>query len=262
MLINFNKLLNFKAINYCNRLLHRYIFKMDKAYLRHLNDSEQFQITFHYANPELKVDRQFNFCRQLKEDVNTFLNRVSVNVEKVVNKKNKKKKSSQDADTNTTPINARLVLNGAEIDGDIICREIFKLEFNSNVILKVLEQEYNIVINSPWVDGVTLPSSILANFPVYPSKFETVFTEKDLSEFIWYKSENKVDWKQIGSGFVFMPKNEDINSYLKINCIPRNKTSVGPIAEAISDVKVEASPGFCPFENRHQFTKQRASGKE
>lgn len=34
----------------------------------------------------------------------------------------------------------------------------------------------------------------------------------------------------------------------------------GPVAEAISKSTVEAGPGECPFELRHAFTKERATG--
>lgn len=239
--------------------LHTYAFKMDKAYLRHAMDNDTFQLTFQYVNPDLKVNRQFNFCRQLAEPVRSFLERVNANVEKIVLKRNKKKKTNPD-DSELPTINASLVLNNAEVNGDIRCKDVFNPD--NHVILKVLNHEYSVIVNSPWIENLTLPNSILANFPVYPSKFEAVYTDKKLSEFIWFKSKDKKEWFQTGKGFVYIPSNEDINQYLKLNCIPKNEHNEGPLVEIVSEVKAQASPGECPFDLRHEYTKQRATGKE
>lgn len=241
-----------------NRYVHKYIFKMDKAYLRHLSDNEQFQITFKYTNEALKVNRQFNFNRKLSETVDTFLLRVATNVEKALNKKNKKRKVDEDKSGNT--VQASLFLNDSELPRETVCNDIFQP--GNNVVLKILNQEYKVIINSPWVDGIALPTSILATFPVYPTKFETVFTDKDLSTFTWFKSKNLTDWVNIGNNYILTPSNEEIDHYLKLSCIPRNLEFEGPEIETISTCKVEANPGLCPFEIRHKFTTERTQGKE
>ncbi|KAJ8979548.1 hypothetical protein NQ317_017696 [Molorchus minor] len=208
-----------------NKNIHKYIFKMDHAYLRRLSDNEQFLISFKYKNEELKVERQFNFNRKLAETVDTFLSRVVANVEKSV------------------------------------CDDIFQPK--NNIVLKVREKDYNVIVNSPWVDTIELPLSILANFPVYSSKFETVYTDKDQpATFTWFKSSNQVEWTEAGHEYIFTPTNEDVGCYLKLKCVPRNGDIEGPEVEVISTCKVEASPGLCPFEVRHRFTKCRAEGRE
>ncbi|XP_018561321.1 2',5'-phosphodiesterase 12 [Anoplophora glabripennis] len=242
-----------------NRYTHKYIFKMDKAYLRHLGDNEQFQITFKYTNEVLKVNRQFNFNRKLSETVETFLSRVATNVEKALNKKNKKRKADEDNGGNST-VRATLFLNDSELPRETVCSDIFQP--GNNVVLKILSQEYQVIINSPWVDGIALPTSILATFPVYPSKFETVFTDKDLSVFTWFKSKNLTEWTTVGNSYILTPSNEEIDHYLKLSCVPNNSEFEGPEIEAVSTCRVEASPGLCPFEIRHKFTAQRAKGKE
>lgn len=238
--------------------LHKYVCKMDKAYLRHKteNETEHFEFTFRYTNPDLKVDRLFNFCRRLSEPVSSFLERVNANVEKVLNKK-KKKKSNDEV---LLSISAKLLINNKQVNEEIPCSEVFGTD--NDLTLKVLEKEFKIIINSPWIQAITLPKSILANFPVYPSKFETVYTNKKLSSFTWYKSTNKRTWDETGSGFMYTPKNEDINYFLKLLCIPKNETKEGPTIEVVSEVCVQASPGECPFDLRHEFTKEKASGKE
>lgn len=230
---------------------------MDKAYLRHgIENSETFELTFHYTNPDLKVDRQFNFSRRLSEPVSSFLERVNANVEKVLKKKRKKINDEQYPEQ----IGASLIVNNAKIDGEIECGAAFKPE--NDVILKVLENQYKIIINAPWIESIALPKSILANFPVYPSKFESIYTNKKLSVFTWYKSDNKSAWIEAANGFIYMPRNEDINLFLKLTCIPKNEANEGPAIEVVSDIAVQASPGECPFDLRHRFTAQKATGKE
>lgn len=236
--------------------IHKYLCKMDKAYLRQAtgSETEHFEFTFRYINPDLKVDRQFNFCRRLSEPVSSFLERVNANVEKAL----KKKKGTDDEQP--MQVGATLLLNSAEVSGEVECSKVFEPE--NDVVLKVLEREFQIVINSPWIQSITLPKAILANFPVYPSKFESVCANKKLSTFTWYKSTNKNSWSETGSGFIYTPQNEDINCFLKLLCIPKDETKEGPAIEVVSEVSVQASPGECPFELRHEYTKQRATGKE
>lgn len=258
MRILFHKVLKqFNRVTQCMQA-HKYACKMDKAYLRHGigNESEHFELTFRYTNPDLKVDREFNFSRRLSEPVSNFLERVNANVEKVLKKKRKKVA----VDEYPEKIGATLLLNNTEISGELECSQVFAPE--NDVVLKVLDNEFKIIINSPWIQTIALPKSILANFPVYPSKFESIYTNKRLSTFTWYKSGNKNGWTETGTGFIYVPLNEDINCFLKLCCIPKNETKEGPPIEVISDVIVQASPGECPFDLRHQFTKQRATGKE
>ncbi|KAJ3656962.1 hypothetical protein Zmor_015999 [Zophobas morio] len=235
-----------------HRCLHKHICKMNQAYLRHLDDSEKFELTFQYVDPAAKIDRQFNFCRQVSESVNAFTQRVATNVEKVIKKKTKNQ--PQEA------VQVAVSVNGSLVEDETVsCRDIFT-RLNNNVTLSVCNKEFKVIINSPWISGVVLPSSILAGFPVYPMKFESVYTDKGVSEFRWFKSVDKKDWTLVGEGFVYETSNSDVGNFLKLSCLPKCGDVEGPVAEAVSSVKVEAGPGFCPFETRHQFTTEKCSG--
>lgn len=254
------KLFRNNCLHFHLRKAHRYIYNMEKAYYRQ-KDDEHFQFTFQYNDTELNVNRQFNFCRQLTETVGTFLSRINTNVEKVLLKKAKKKnKKTVESEIVEPQISSKILLNNGEVNLESPCKEVFQLE--NNVLLKILEKDYFVVINSPWIDNATLPSAMLARFPVYPSKFECVNIDKKLSEFIWFKSSDKKNWTQVGSGFIYTPLNEDIGAYLKLHCTPKNEHSEGPTIELITDGTVQADPGYCPFETRHQFTQQKCSQKE
>ena len=121
------------------------------------------------------------------------------------------------------------------------------------------------------VETLALPNSIMANFPAYPSKFEAKFTNVDQSEFIWSKSETiekaanpriLANWVETGTGYVYTPSNQEIGCHLKVTCIPKNDEQAGPKYEIFSQSPVEAGPGPCPFETRHQFTKERLTGNK
>nr|CAH7722308.1 unnamed protein product [Callosobruchus chinensis] len=258
MVLNISKLLitgNTKY-KYIARCVHHYIFRMDKAYLRHLNE-ESFDFTFKYVNEELRVNRQFNMSRKLTETVETFLQRVSINLEKVINKKNKKSK-----DTNKPPpvLNVTLNLNNDEVNKSKLCKEIF--EEGNQISFKINETTYEVLVNSPWIYALALPACMMAGFPIYPCKYDAIFTDKDMSEFSWSKSKDKQLWEHIGEGYIFNPTTDDIGYYIKLSCLPKNERLVGPVAEAISTCVVEAGPGECPFERRHSFTQARAEGNE
>lgn len=259
MIIKFHYLLqNRITIRYQQfRLIHKYIFKMDKAYVRHLTETEQFEFTFHYINPDLKVDRPFNFCRQLSETVDSFLNRISTNVEKIVIKKNKRKKT--ETGENNVDLNIGLYLNNEDVPKEKICKDVFQA--GNQVKLNILNSSYEVIINSPWVKTLELPTSILATYHVYPSKLETGFTNDQDNVFIWYRSKDNKNWSEVSRKYLYVPSEDDVGYFLKLSCIPRNGDTEGPISEVISKTPVTAAPGKCPFEIRHEFTKEHTVGK-
>ncbi len=60
-------------------------------------------------------------------------------------------------------------------------------------------------------------------FYVYPSKLELQFAEKKESEFFWFKGnlpkssmEDQIEWQEIGQGFSYLVKSEDVGSKLKV----------------------------------------------
>jgi 2',5'-phosphodiesterase len=90
---------------------------------------------------------------------------------------------------------------------------------------------------------------------------EILSGDKEQSQFKWYRAsleEMKVDnWAEVGEGFVYLPKTEDIGCKLKVRLIPGNGSVVGPEKELITNTVVQAGPGHCPFETRHAFTSSR-----
>lgn len=254
------------------------------AYFHLLDESDKFKVTFMYTNESINISRQFNFERSISETVDIFLSRVNKNLDKVVmNKlKKKRKKFGSDGEEDSVEVNAELVISGESttIPNSATCKDVFFSNeyYSGNLILKLvgLEVDYVVAINSPWIDSISLPSSIMAGFPVYTNSFESRFTDKNLSKFVWMKSNCKelpVDkdvlqnskedticvWSVVSKGFIYIPTVDDIGLKLKLHCTPENSSAVGPAVQCESVSVIEAGPGYCPFENRHLYTKLNSS---
>lgn len=245
----FHKIFVFITRN--NRTWKRNCSKMACAYFRHDEGSEQFHVTFRYINDIYGVNRQFNLSRCLSENVGFFLSRIGANVTKAFEKK-KKKKQNEDVPN----IVAKLYRNGNEVCGDIVCDQV--VLDTEDLVLKILDTEYRIVLNAPWVDSLILPSIIMSGFPVYPLKLEISFAQRDQCIYSWFKSKQPTasggNWQAIGSGYYYTPSNADLGCHLKLSCIPVNDTGEGLPTDVISKNPVEAGPGKCPFDDRHLFT--------
>ncbi|KAK0179659.1 hypothetical protein PV327_005391 [Microctonus hyperodae] len=246
------------------------ITKMNEAFLHHSDDQETFDFTFRYTNQELKVDRQFNLSRQKSENVESFLRRVDTNLNKILVKKIKKRMKK-----NSTEEKMEKTIDNVESGNIVLMKDDSIVELNesweklldnpSQLSMIIFGVPYNIKFNAPWVLRMKLPKSILAGFPIYPSEFESLFTDKSKSEFNWYRYDminNKRSWIRIGEGYIYIPSNEDIGKIIKLECVPRNYQHEGPSIEIESEYHVEAGPGTCPFESRHLFTQTKLSGND
>ena len=87
-------------------------------------------------------------------------------------------------------------------------------------------------------------------------------------QFTWYKSGKSLktapsadsppeSWSLVGSGFYHVTTNEDVGTWLKMECTPQSDGREGKAQAVVSTQVVEAGPGPCPFEIRHEFTRKR-----
>lgn len=202
---------------------------LDKCYFRHIQSEEKVDITF-----LLKVKdsvRQFNFSRKPSETLETLLARIGTNVQKAVDKANKKKGKSEKSAINIKFYDA---LN-KQIPENSTCHELFDLD--GPLKLQIYDQVYEAVFNVPWVVSINLPQSILAGFPIYPENLIMQYADKEQSVFNWYSgisvneggneiSENHVKWELKGSGFSYTPSTDDVGMKIKVECIPGEHCSV------------------------------------
>lgn len=253
-----------KAINrlYSTVILSK-IMNNQKCYFRQQED--KVDITFML---EVKGSaRQFNFSRNSTESLQVLLTRMKTNIQKAIDKGNKKNK----VNPNSADIKLEFYdSNNVIIDENNTCRDLFSII--GPVKLKVSDNFYEVVFNSPWVLSVNLPQSILAGFPVYPINFETQYAKREKCTFNWYKglplnekgnlvSEQHIQWEFASNNYIYTPSTQEVGMKLKFECIPGNDELVGPAVESISKNLVEAGPGRCPFETRHLFTKQKLKHK-
>ncbi|XP_053699293.1 2',5'-phosphodiesterase 12 [Sabethes cyaneus] len=290
-----NLLLYSVNINLCrkahlsiSRLVSNYVvhhqYNMHVAYFRQLPNEEQCAITFHLASEKYKINRVFNFFRDVTEDIDASTERMRANIEKETKKRMAKKKkakpgpsSEQTATSESAPVQDELPEVSVrffdsdkeqDVKGIAFSELLNRVREEKNILLKILDDDFRIDFNSPAVQTVSLPQSILAGFYVYPSKLELVFADRALSEFRWFrgkmpksKKAQQIEWVQIGADFSYLAVPEDVGHHLKFMCVPKNAQQSGPSSEITSVGEVQAGPGQCPFDVRHLFTQTKLSNE-
>lgn len=155
--------------------------------------------------------------------------------------------------------------NGIKFDGKKFS-EILDTFENSKYFLDLHQSEFIVKWNTPWINTLTLPTSILAGFYIYPSKLELDFATRESSEFIWSRSKvsEQENWEEIGRGFSYLVQFKDIGYKIKVNATPKSIDGLkqGPTVEIIAKNEVQAGAGCCPFETRHLFTQDRLNGNQ
>lgn len=278
MALKFLQLLKFRNLPLIPSIA-RHRRAMDKVYVRSVEGEERLQVTFNYRF-ESGVEKTFNMNRSCDETLAVSLNRMRNNITSVLEKKNKKKKKKteavEDNQSEEKPIELEPLLyhNGEVVNNDVINSVAWK----DGSLLSIGDQQYEIVVNSPTVRKIELSSSLVVGFPATP-RIDLEFAHPNMCIYTWYKgycsdtpetSKTKAnknppipvkEWTQLEESFLYMPTNLDIGAYLKVVCQPVSPDKVGVPVEAVSKTTVGASPGYCPFETRHNFT-TKPVGKE
>ena len=271
---------------------------MNEAYFKHMVDEQKIAISFRFVH-ELetkKIDRVFNFVRDVNESVEVSLNRIKNNLEKEFIKKQKKKPKKNQPPAEAEPAEENLQVGLKEFSlklWNLISKiSLFQIQVelldshglvenktfaellehfeSSEYILRLHQIPFTVKFNWPWINNLQLPTSILAGFFVYPSKLDIDYADRHASGFIWYrgklaenKREDQIAWEEIGRGFSILASHEDIGYKLKLVAVPKSYDGLklGPSIEVIAKNEIQAGPGFCPFETRHLFTMDRLYGK-
>ena len=72
---------------------------------------------------------------------------------------------------------------------DITFAELLgKPEDAEQLQLHIIDSTFEVLYNQPWVLGLSLPSSLLAGFAVYPSKVELQFAERQHCKANWFRT--------------------------------------------------------------------------
>ncbi len=231
-----------------------------KAYIR-TQKEERVEIKFRYVDSNLGLDRWFSLNRSMDDTVQQIKDRIVTNIDKACLKFRKKKmKKIQEGANEEFKLDVQLTENSEAIGAEVACRSLLVMH---NVAIVVNGQCFQLDVDPPTVKSVKLPTSIMAGFPVYPSKLEVEYCNPNQCEFKWFKchtpsapaAESDV-WILVGTGLSYTTSNLDIGSWLKLECIPKSQSKEGLPETAIASQRVEAGPGLCPFEIRQNFTKE------
>lgn len=214
---------------------HGIMYAPNIAYLRYQTNEPQFQLTFRLLVQDSNVDRVFNFSRNLNENVDACMDRIRNNIEKEFNKKNKKKKPKKDTTdapqvdaTAPTEVFVGLMKNGQPLSGVSFSEILTDKTFCPDEYkLKILEQLFKFSFNTPWVNVITLPTSALAGFFVYPSKVDMECAQKTEAEYEWFsgmettsKKDEDIVWNKVSDDFMYLATKEDIGKKLKVRKHP------------------------------------------
>ncbi|KAI5705163.1 hypothetical protein M8J76_007443 [Diaphorina citri] len=236
---------------------------MNPAYFRYEDGGDKFQLAFEYNNEKYNIGRQFNMERSINESTLDFKTRIKSNVLKALEKKIHvlNKKRDKDSKLAVPDIKVDILINGQIISDDSIAKEAIFTNTppSGENILKVDDTAFKIIINGPWIRNLKLPSCILQDCFVYPSKYEHQFASDKLTVFQWWRQEDK-EFVPVGQGFYYKPSKEDVGHILKLSCTPKNDIAEGPTLEILSNTPVDAGNQPYLFEQRHAFTQDKLSG--
>lgn len=222
-------------------------------YFSCLPDEPQFQVSFEYSS------KKFNFNRDLAESVKTCLERIKRHLDKFESKKDKE--ISERIQFSVQLLNIR-----KEILSEETFIDLFKNSENLALTLFINEEAFKVKVNVPFVNNISLPSTILAGYMVHTDQLTLQFTTIEECEFTWHRGSMnyfyETIWEEVGKGYFYIPSINDIDYSLKVTCTPKNEFYVGTATECISKNFITAGPRFCPFQKRHDFTKMKLEDKK
>lgn len=226
--------------------------QMLKAYFRH-KDRDQCELCFKlkYKNDVVNLNEDICAVRQATDSVFSLLYHIQNKINKTLQIQCEDKDIYLDIPIclkrNAKPVKPETILASLlQVRGELLVFELF-------------DQFYHVIPNAPLIKYAKLPPVLYTNCSIAPVKFSTVNTDRSSSQYRWYKSMNQKNWTKVGDHFRYKTQLEDIGYYLKLVCIPKNCwNQKGPVCELISEKVVQAMLDLpeCPFEKRHQYTKE------
>ena len=193
----------------------------DKVIVKHRKEEDgKFTFSFHLKISDLKIDKQFNLCREVTEETNAFMERLSNNIVKA-NKKNKGH-GEERLKPKFTLENGELEINGE------VNKTIADFLFMEGLCLTIDEQKFMVKVNPPLVTELKMSEVVVAGLLIYPHKLEVEFADSTQVE--WFSSErvcedpiekgaklnkkakveaeDSITWLKIGKGRLFTASEE------------------------------------------------------
>lgn len=232
------------------------------AYLRALDATNQCELAFKLSatiNGTILCE-QVKAVRQITDTVGSMLQHIQNKLNKIL--KTKLDETVPEQGGKIVEIPVWLEDTAEKIEGNVVLKELIEPE--KVYEFYIVGQKFTVVVNAPLVQLIVLPVIIYANSVIQPIKYKMLYTRREDTDFVWYKSVDRKTWDVIGYKFILKTKESHINHYLKLRCVPRSKHSCGPAYEVISENTVIAMPALptCPFEQRHQYTPTKLTDKQ
>ena len=229
-----------------------------------------------FSNPS---SVKFTLSRLKNEELKFAIDRLRLNLNKKQSKKSKKKKSkpnpdpsvpkevekneSQSLDSEDLPI--EILHNGEPLDLSVLN----ETAWIDGALLQIGNEKIPINYNLPGVKLEKLPTTILEGCPLFPGA-ETEFTKQEKCEFYWKTfdikdmdkvkiqiSRENIDLEEAILSESFTPQPDDVDRHVLLVCIPKRGELRGKMEAVVSPSVVTKGPGPCPFEMRHEKTKDR-----
>lgn len=227
-------------------------YELNTVSIRSIPEEESLRLLFYHGG------KRFDFNRKKREETKKTLQRILLKLQPKQNKKKSKIVESSESLSNVQVQKFNVILVDDEenlIDENKTNEEAF---VNGNILL-INNFSYKLVLNPPSVLQLSLPTSIMAGFFVFPD-VQLEFCNVQESKFYWYlsshrdhKSKDNV-WKLVGEDFTYLPSVNDISYYIKCLCIPGGVADDVCPEEIVSLEPISAGPGICLFDQRHLYT--------
>lgn len=237
------------------------------AYFREFTHTKQFELLFNIDTviPKLgHFKEEIKAVRGVADTVSSLLQHIKNKIFKLMKDKYSNEENEEVLNENFE-ITVSLKTNTRHLKGSMglmaFRNNLLRDQF---VIFKVFDEQYIVLPNAPLIKQMKLPPVLYMNSYIQPYKFSSLYTENQKSQFIWYKSEDRINWVEVGRGFGYLTRRSDVGFYLKLLCNPVSCVGIyGPPEETISETKVEIMGDLpvCPFERRHEYTQQHLTSK-
>lgn len=270
--------------------------ELPRVAVRNVPSEDRMQITFQYPVACVDGKKRiFNFDRLKAEELEKTLARITINVSKQANKKKKKEKeeAAEAEDVGVKLFDREDEVNGLKTNGDAwkegtrlqiadqfysvqlnipavksinlpdclmagfgICPRL-SLEFASEDECKLLWfKELKKSIFKKLKRNENVATSSESSEPVLSDHSKDDSSNEESNTKQTRKDVGNIRWSQIHVGHLYTPGVEDIGHLLKVKCMPSDGHRHGDSATFISKAEVLPGPGVCPFERRHQHTKE------
>lgn len=229
---------------------------MEIAYWRDQKNGKcTFCFNLNYKRDKLEVLQYINAVINIDANISNLLSHIRNKIKYYVKQTCKELKINIE-DYEQMDINLVLRSDIEPIDEKVTCKDV--LQKHHKLIFEIFEQTFMVKLNAPLVMCLALPDLIVCDTEISPIKYKFFYVDKNRSDFLWYRSKDKDKWQFIDNGWEHKISKRDVNYYLKILCKPSNLIHNGPELEAISKHVVYEAPEIpkCPFEDRHEYTKE------